>query len=440
MTINAHKDIRSQLRDAMFSLGQEYGVRGDDVPTQELSIGKLRRRGVPRSPDRRHRLTLLQDKEGVLFWEDGLIWPEAVVPGRKRGLYRSGIHGKVIDHVVVEELEPSKVGKALEAADKLLTPSQGFRLWKDGALQPPDPAANPVAKGRILLIVHGTFSQSQAIIDQWSAPKNSTGQQLLRNLSNRSAREFAYNEVWAFDHPTMSVSPMLNALDLARFFNSSQADIDIICHSRGGLVARWWLEAFDRSGAKRRVIFVGSPLDGTSLAAPNRLKYVLSWFSNLGKVLAAGASLVPFMQVVACLLRFTSVATSVAAKTPLVDAAIAMIPGLAAMSRTTNNFELSRLNAGIKTDHPYFVIKSQFEPAPIGWQFWKYFVGVDRVAMKIFPRENDLVVDSAAMDIFCQKAPPAACHDFGSSSTVYHTNYFLQRETSDKIAEWFKLN
>ena len=50
----------------------------------------------------------------------------------------------------------------------------------------------------------------------------------------------------------------------------------MVCHSRGGLVTRWWLEVFQRDLMPRaRVVFVASPLMGTGLASPYRLRTAL---------------------------------------------------------------------------------------------------------------------------------------------------------------------
>ena len=46
----------------------------------------------------------------------------------------------------------------------------------------------------------------------------------------------SYDQVLAFDHPTLSVSPVLNGLDLARRFAGTKAKVDVIAHGRGGLV------------------------------------------------------------------------------------------------------------------------------------------------------------------------------------------------------------
>jgi hypothetical protein len=198
---------------------------------------------------------------------------------------------------------------------------------------------------------------------------------------------------------------------------------------------------------------VGAPLEGTSLASPPRLRTLLSWFSNLNKVIATGASLFPFMTVVSCLARLTATVTNVVASTPLIDAAMAMVPGLAAMSLTGNNFELNRLNGSGETGAKYHVIKSHFQPNDPGWKFWEYFVDqpLQRAAHSLFPGDNDLVVDTSSMTVLQSAAAAAGgrkvadiaaarLYDFGATDTVYHTNYFAQPMTAQKIAEWFQIS
>ena len=52
------------------------------------------------------------------------------------------------------------------------------------------------------------------------------------------------------------------------------------------------------------------------------------------------------MKAPAAILRLIGSVFGVAPRVPLVDAAVAMIPGLAGQSRTSNNSELCRLNRG----------------------------------------------------------------------------------------------
>jgi esterase/lipase superfamily enzyme len=241
-------------------------------------------------------------------------------------------------------------------------------------------------------------------------------------------------------------------MDLARMFQESRADIDVICHSRGGLVTRWWLEAFDGGGrGATRAILAGSPLYGTSLAAPDKLKSGLDFLTNVAHAIEITAGMAtggfPFLAVVTGMLRIIGSLTSLAAKTPAIDAALAMIPGLSAQSQTSNNNELERLNQASARKIEYFAVRSSFQTSKPGWRFWNYFVNIgDRAksaaANLVFDHENDLVVDTASMTVLAR--PPAPLDiaadrilDFGVNDKVHHTVYFRQPETAEFIAKQF---
>jgi hypothetical protein len=188
---------------------------------------------------------------------------------------------------------------------------------------------------------------------------------------------------------------------------------------------------------------VGSPLDGTSLAAPPRLRAALDLLTNVGRAVEMASTVAsggfPFFTVVTGLLRVITSITTLAAKTPVIDAAVAMIPGLSGQSQVQNNEELLRLNQASSLSPDYFAVISDFQPSSPGWAFWKYFVNVgDRLkaagADLVFEGPNDLVVDTGSMNVLARRPgnvliPPARIHDFGVSPTVHHTVYFRQPET-----------
>jgi pimeloyl-ACP methyl ester carboxylesterase len=307
------------------------------------------------------------------------------------------------------------------------------RLDAQGVLQPANPpGANGGKKRRTLLLVHGTFSNNDHLLEELNSTQH--GQDFVARILKH------YDDVFAFDHSTLSVSPVLNALDLGRLFSEFKGPVDVICHSRGGLVARWWLEGFaGAASAERRVVFVGSPLAGTSLAAPPRLRAALGLITNVGRALslAGGAAslAVPMLSIAVGLVKVVTSVASLGEKAPLIDAAVAMIPGLVGQSRVGNSGELLRLRQ--KTNSPlpdYYAIRCNFETDDAGWAFWRRFRKLnlaDYGADMVFEGENDLVVDTDSMtDLFDADVFPAAklC-DFGTTDRVHHTNYFQQPET-----------
>jgi hypothetical protein len=141
--------------------------------------------------------------------------------------------------------------------------------------------------------------------------------------------------------------------------------------------------------------------------------------------------------VVSGLLRVAASVTGLAAKTPAVDAAVSIVPGLSAMTRV--NPELLRLNISQPESPKYFAVISDFDPAPVGLQIWKFATEAKMRAANagadlIFPQKHDLVVDTDSMiHVAGVYQQPSAVqivsnclHDFGTSPTVHHTNYFRQ--------------
>jgi hypothetical protein len=403
---------------------------------QSLHQRRLRRARRQAGDDKVDTLALVEE-DGVLRWETGVEWGAGETGRHGRRSRRRGESaapsGEVHASVKFDRLEPSKVGETLGRYDArlsgsvLATPS--LLRW-NGAGQPLTPVAAPASKGRILLIVHGTFSSSQKLFDGLA----STGPGA--DFLGRATRH--YDQVLGFNHWTLAPSPVMNAFDLGQLFQRSTADVDIVAHSRGGLVTRWWCECFDRQPRTRRAVLVGSPLGGTSLAAPPRLRAGMDWLSNVFSTvhtLAGAASLaLPVLSVLGGLVHVLSSITGFVGKTPIVDAAVAMIPGLAAQSRTGDNQELARLHVAASLPRPqYFVVRADFEPPAIGWKFWKVFKDVrlraaDLGADRIFDGRNDLVVDTDSMDHFgtLPALPRGNVLEFDKRAGVHHLNYFEQ--------------
>src|SRR5882757_9198061 len=101
--------LREQLRQSIVGTDGIYPI---DQYIGEIKIGKLRRRGSfpPTNPTR--SLTLVEDDNGVLLWEDGAVLARPV-PGLRRGYRGVGAGGDVVEHVIVEPLDPSQIGATL---------------------------------------------------------------------------------------------------------------------------------------------------------------------------------------------------------------------------------------------------------------------------------------------------------------------------------------
>lgn len=443
---------RKELADGLLSELQEIGFSSDDerrAGEQSLHQRRLRRARRQVGEDKVDTLALVEE-EGVLRWETGVEWGAGETGRRSRRSRRGGEatapSGEVHASVKFERLQPSDVGKTLARYDARMSGSTAdtpsLLRW-NGAGQKLTPVALPSAKGRILLIVHGTFSSSEKLLTGFGSTKHGA------DFLGRAAQH--YDQVLSFNHWTLAPSPVMNAFDLGQLFQRSTADVDIIAHSRGGLVTRWFCECFDRQPRTRRAVLVGSPLDGTSLAAPHCLRAGMDWLSNVFSTVhtlaGAASAAVPVLGVLGGLVHVLSSITGFVGKTPIVDAAVAMIPGLAAQSRTSDNQELGRLQAAASLPRPqYFVVRADFEPPAVGWKFWRVFKDVrqraaDLGADKVFPGPNDLVVDTDSMDVFgnLPALPQGNVKQFGAKAGVHHLNYFENAEVVERFGKWLQI-
>lgn len=297
---------------------------------------------------------------------------------------------------------------------------------------------------RILLLVHGTFSSTIGAFGRLADP-DKPGHAFLEGAVE------TYDAVLGFDHPTLSVDPLNNAEDLYQRLCAhapAGTSVDIVCHSRGGLVARSLVESMlpDKqwAGTVNRIVFVGVPNAGTHLADPGRWATFVNLYTNL---LMAAASPVLGGTVGTAILGAGLKGVGALVK---YLAAYAVdgdeVPGLAAME--PGGAFLTGLNqpGSPKPTQAWFAVISDFHsttgdalgqsPAefPAALAHWLAEGAMD----DILDRANDLVVDTASMTSVDNQ--PAGFFrdgvDFGANPTVHHLNYFLQDEVAHALITW----
>jgi hypothetical protein len=464
MAMPYESDARTFV-DALESRGPAFDVLDTAVPRPlGVAVRDIRRRRGRIADDEEtgYRDLSLVERDGVLLW---VFSSDLGAKGtqrryRRRGqraLQRAEPAAQVLKEVSVPVLEPNRYLEALADTDRKLNGdcdaglgvvkmveekgTTSFLATREGL--------KPTYSGKTLLIVHGTFSSSANSLNEYAATPD--GRQFLRD-----ALAQYQGQVLVFDHPTLSVSPFINGIDLARALAGTTGSLDIIAHSRGGVVVGWWLEVLgdSLSGAQVRAICAGSPLRGTSLAAPSRIHPLLSALSNIGSfvssTLGVAAAANPFSLASFALLKFIvrreknnwGIPPIDLQERPGVDAAVAVIPGLQGQAAIDNNYELSRLQASAaRANVQYFALTADFEPERIGWKLWKVISEfgmrtTEAVADTIFPAANDLVVDTAHMTSLADQRPITQLHAFNSASGVHHCSYFRQPETFAHMRTW----
>ena len=373
-------------------------------------------------------VSLVRD-DGVLRW---VYEPPPASIGRRRGRRSLSLVDpvNVVPGFQFREIPPNKVRQSLSDLDDKLTPNRGLRAWKNGKPQAYDPKK---MDGPLLLLIHGTFSKGDMYLEEFGAtPEGKT-------FLEKAGKEYA--AILTFDHPTLTIAPWLNALDLQRELGVPKGPIDVICHSRGGMVASWWFYFYQPK--VRNVVFVASPLEGTSLAAPARIKSALDLLGNLargvGTVANTAATVVPMLAVAGGLMKILGGVISFTARSSLLDAGVGLVPGLVAQSRDASNFELERLYASDWASKlQIHAVQSNYEPpdnVDPWWKFWTRFrqlpgqlanFGAD----KVFGGPNDLVVDFASMTQMGQFMIPIDNRlDLTDERSVHHCAYFRQKKT-----------
>lgn len=230
---------------------------------------------------------------------------------------------------------------------------------------------------RVLLIIHGTISEI-------GTPLHHLGESFLRRA------EATYAGVIGFNHFTLSRTPEQNAQRLVELLPRELRvgkRLDVITHSRGGLVARAFVELLGHHPAVRRVVFGGTPNAGTNLARP----------ANIGR---AADLLVNFLirDVSDSLGKLAGLLARLAVKRTT-EELLNEIPGLWAQNPATasdpNTF-LGRLQATPATDVDYYAIAANYEPDPDHADLSTVLRECsDAVVDSFYAQANDLVVDTS---------------------------------------------
>lgn len=410
-----------------------------------------RRRGfAPERDDGREAVELVRD-DGVLRW----VWrpPEQEMHQGRRAWRSIGISpGDVVQRIEFPPVGRNQITDALVALDRKLNPNRGLRRWDAGGWRALAAGELEALRGRVLLLVHGTFSRSEMYDTELCATE--PGRKLFERWVGGPAQPpKPYAAVLAFDHATLSESPWLNALELRQALEPLKARLDIVSHSRGGLVVCWAL----KMGALPvgQVVFVGSPLTGTSLASPARLREALDMLANIAdamSVLAKGTAMafppaMPLAMGAAGLASVLGKALHFGAGLPIPDAVVSLVPGLMSQSRVGNNIELSRLFP-LPGTASYAGVGVQFKPDAINqpvWKFWERFSNLADQAKYygaeiIFRQPNDLVVDTCAMSEM-GSMPQIAGNDFRllqDSAGTHHCSYFRNPEAIQFLSDRLK--
>ena len=294
---------------------------------------------------------------------------------------------------------------------------------------------------KALLFLHGTGSSSAgSFAELYGKGKNQAWDTIYQS--------YGEGNVLAFQHRTLTQSPLDNVLELVKQLPSS-IELDVITHSRGGLVGdvlarfsadskgfdeteRGVLELAERRDLDviksiqkeisdkqikvRNMVRVACPANGTTLAS-KRMDFLLNILMNLvGAVSGQAAN--PVFQAFREL-----VMTAVNSKNNPDS-----LPGLESMNPESPFIKaLNFQGSSIQIDSLLHVVGGSSELS-------LEFKGLVVLAGKLFFRgQNDLVVDTESMKWGTPRPEGKASFYIDSSKKINHIVYFGTKETQEKI-------
>jgi hypothetical protein len=276
----------------------------------------------------------------------------------------------------------------------------------------PPPDWDAISGKRSLLFVHGTHTRSHVEFTHAPAPFVASLQDLYEG------------RVFAFDHPTVSVDPTHNIEWLLDTIPTSvDLDLDVLCVSRGGLVARRL--AAEQGGSRSlhvgKIVFVASPNAGTPLADPERLNDFIDSYTNL-------FNLLPDTPVTVVLESIVGIAKLIAVN------ALKGLKGLDSMV-PGGDFLQGLAERGAGADR-HFALASDYEPTEPGLKAF-----VKNALIDAFQQgANDLMVPTSGVYEGSGSppfpVPTAGRLVFDRGQGVSHSGYIRHPQAREAIAGW----
>lgn len=283
--------------------------------------------------------------------------------------------------------------------------------------------ASALTSGRALLFVHGTFSTAHGAF-------HDVPPELMQDWHQRYG-----GRVFAFNHHSLSHDPVENVRHFNRMLQqvlpSGSLDVDIIAHSRGGLVARTLADGADAFGLDtsrvrvHRAVFAGVPNQGTILAQPDHMIDMIDRLTTGLNVVPAGG--------VADLLEGLLIAIKI-----IGHGALKALSGLRSMD--PNSDFLKALNAPGHRRDGYLAIAANYQPQDAGL---KSLVGgaTNALVDRIFEADaNDLVVPERGVydSNGCDSFPLAEDRvlRLPASAGIMHTSMFNHPEVVSQLRSW----
>jgi hypothetical protein len=301
-----------------------------------------------------------------------------------------------------------------------------------------------LAEGPTLLFIHGIFSNCQSGF-------GGIGQD---STTWPELRQRYHNRIIGFDHPTASVGPEDNAKWFLEQIPNVSLTLDIVCHSRGGLVARsladqapQWGQATGQTLGIDRIVFAATPNGGSQITVTDNWVALINRISSVltlpARVLPAPADAIS--EILAGLLEVVK----------LVGVGVALdLPGLEDMS--PGSAFLQNLGRAANLAPPaFYAAAADFEPGPVLANLFNRLDEMGHVVdAEVFQHvHNDIAVPTDGVwnpaNPNGLNPPPAAAAipgfpiddparrlDIGPGSAYWHCGYFDDPAMRAALLAW----
>ncbi|MNU55878.1 CHAT domain protein [compost metagenome] len=465
--------LQHVLTDAGFDIRANVELRSGAQKTQRNSQTEVIQVQIDVKSDEL-AVILLEGEGGVFAWQQPDSKPVVLSPRRDAsttltftlspggsGDIKAGRRGVLSDWLADKLIKPVRVlvlkffaQKTVELIVSRIEKGNPTGLVRLSGMDPSTwtprgdelPAVGRQGTMQVLLLVHGTFSSTSGSFGALST--HASGREFL------AAAYAKYDAVIGFDHKTLTEDAETNAQALAAALRMLPKGtiIDSLAFSRGGLVWRILAQelfAIDRPDIIfRNTVFVGCTNSGTHLAEPKNWDALIDLYTN---VVMAGTRAVGVVTGSVAFAPMVNLAVKTLGEFMQLLAQIAIserkVPGLASMQ--PGGATITRLNqAGNPTLRldAYRAITANFEPGSFNTDngITKALAGflADRMTDRLWKNEaNDLVVDTASMTTFGQSAmlPASSVFAYADKDVIYHTIYFAQSRTCDRLTDWLGL-
>lgn len=305
-----------------------------------------------------------------------------------------------------------------------------------------------------LVFVHGTFSNTDGSFGALVRPERRAEWRRLRGLYE--------DRILAFEHPTLTESPIANAIDLLEALSTAGREIHLVTHSRGGLVGELLSRGMRADGKDpfdardialcqqeagggngdlerlnallkqvrpniTRFVRVACPARGTTLASDRLDKYLNVVLNGIGLLL--GAARLPVLGEIYDFVKALLLAVVAERKKP---GGASALPGLEAM-RPESPFIRMLNRADVTSRAPLTVIRGDVEAAGVirRLKVW--------AADAFYTEDHDFVVNSAAMAGGVARAD-AVADSFDRGPDVNHFSYFRNDRTTQQVVAGITLS